>query len=70
MKLPQIIHIFKYNWNFLDQLLLPYKFYSRDMYGMYVFIFASGETLKQGLPGRVLKLPAPVPKWMHISRAY
>ena len=22
---------FKYNWNFLDQLLLPYKFYSRDM---------------------------------------
>ena len=22
---------FKYNWNFLDQLLLPYKFYGRSM---------------------------------------
>ena len=22
---------FKYNWNFLDQLLLPFKFYGRDM---------------------------------------
>ena len=21
----------KYNWNILDQLLLPYKFYGRDM---------------------------------------
>ena len=21
----------KYNWNFLDQLVLPYKFYGRDM---------------------------------------
>ena len=31
----------KYNWNFLDQMLLPYKFYSRDMYGMYFFIFVS-----------------------------
>ena len=35
-KLPQISHIhkiviFKYNCNFLDQLLLPYKFCGRDM---------------------------------------
>ena len=46
-KLPQISHIhknniyFKYNWNFLDQLLLPYKFHGSDMWGMYFFIFAS-----------------------------
>ena len=35
-KLPQISHIhknhnLKYIWNFLDQLLLPYKFYDRDI---------------------------------------
>ena len=24
-------YFLKYNWNFLDQLLLPYKFYGRDM---------------------------------------
>ena len=35
-KLQQISNIhkddnFKYNWNFLDQLLLPYKFHGRDM---------------------------------------
>ena len=37
MKLPQISHIHKnrnvvymYDWNFLKQLLLPYKFYGRD----------------------------------------
>ena len=50
MKLPQISHIhkiviFKYNWNFLDQLLVPYKFNGRDMLGMYFIIFASCEPL-------------------------
>ena len=35
----------KYNWNFLDQLLQPYKFYSKDMLGVYFFIFASCEPL-------------------------
>ena len=24
-------YCFKYNWNFLDQLILPYKFYGRDI---------------------------------------
>ena len=36
----------KYNWNFLDQPLLPYKFHGRDMWGMYFFIVASCEPLK------------------------
>ena len=36
---------FKYNWNFFDQLLLPYKFYGRDTVGMLFFIFASCEPL-------------------------
>ena len=36
---------FKYNWNFLDQLLLPYKFQGSDMWGMYFFISASCEPL-------------------------
>ena len=39
------IVIFKYNWNFLDQLLLPYKSYDRGMLGIYFFIFASCEPL-------------------------
>ena len=34
------------NWNFLDQLLLPYKYCGRDMLGMYFFIFASCEQFK------------------------
>ena len=38
-------YFLKYIWNLLDQLLLPYKFYGRDMYGMYFFIFASCEPL-------------------------
>ena len=54
MKLPQISHIHKNNnffkytgdWNFLDQPLLPYKFHGNDMWGMYVFIFASCELIK------------------------
>ena len=37
---------FKYNWKFLDQLFLPYKFYGRDMMGIYFFNFASCEPLK------------------------
>ena len=41
----QKLWFFKYNWNFLDQLLLPYKFHGRDMWGMYFFIFASCEPL-------------------------
>ena len=49
-KLSQISHIHKNrncsNWNFSDQLLLPYKFYGRDMSGIYFFIFASCEPLK------------------------
>ena len=50
-KLPQISHIhrnrnfFKYNWNFLDQLLLSYKFHDRDVWGIDFFIFASCEPL-------------------------
>ena len=34
-----------FNWNFLDQQLLPYKFHGSDMCGMYFFIFASCEPL-------------------------
>ena len=34
-----------YNWNFLDQLFLPYKFHGSDMWGVYFFIFASCEPL-------------------------
>ena len=50
-KLPQISHIhinrnfFKYIYNFLDQLLHPYKFHGRDMWGILFFIFASCEPL-------------------------
>ena len=36
---------FKYNWKFLDQPLLPYKFHGSDMSGMYFLIFASCEPL-------------------------
>ena len=35
------IIIFLSIWNFLDQLLLPYPFYGRDMKGIYFFIFAN-----------------------------
>ena len=48
-KLPQISHIhknhifFKYNWNFLEQPLLPCKFHGSDMWGMNFFLFASCE---------------------------
>ena len=38
---------FKYNWNFLDQLLLPYKFYDRGMWGILFFIFATCERLSK-----------------------
>ena len=38
---------FKYNWNFLDQLLLPYKFHGRDMWEILFSIFASCEPLIQ-----------------------
>ena len=41
---------FKYNWNFLDQLLLPYKFYGIGMWGVLFFIFASCEPLKMRVP--------------------
>ena len=39
----------KYNWNFLDQLLLPYKFHGSDMWGIYFFIFASCEPFPKQL---------------------
>ena len=51
-KLPQISHIhknhtfFKYNCDFLDQLLLPYTFHGSSMKGILFFNFASCETLK------------------------
>ena len=32
-------------WNFLDQLILPYKSYGREMWGILFFIFASCEPL-------------------------
>ena len=44
-KLPQIPHIHKkrnfvsFIGTFLDQLILPYKFYGRDMQGTYFFYF-------------------------------
>ena len=52
-KLPQISHTHKncdffkqaYNWNFFDQLLLPYKFYGSGMRGILFFNFASCELL-------------------------
>ena len=31
--------MFKYNWNFLDQPLLPYKFHGSDMTGILLFFF-------------------------------
>ena len=51
-KLPQIsqihknCHSFKYNWNFQDQLLLPYKFHSSSMTEILSFNFASCELLR------------------------
>ena len=39
------IVIFKYNWDILNQVLLPFKFYGSDMRGMYFFIFISCEPL-------------------------
>ena len=46
----QITHIhknrnifLKYNWNILDQPLLPYTSHARNMWGMYFFIFTTGE---------------------------
>ena len=39
----------KYNWNFLDQLIVQYKFYGRDMRGIYLFNFASCEPLNTRL---------------------
>ena len=38
--------IFKYGWNFLDQLLLPYKFNGSGMRGIHFFNFASCESLR------------------------
>ena len=32
-------YFFKYDWNFLDQLLLHFVFYGRDMQGIYFFFF-------------------------------
>ena len=40
---PQKSLFLKYNWNFLDQPLFPYKFYGWDMRGIYFLIFASCE---------------------------
>ena len=37
--------MFKYNWDFLDQLLLPYKFHGSDMWEILFSIFASCEPL-------------------------
>ena len=42
------IKIFKYNCNFLDQLLLPYDFHGNSMRGIILFSFASGEPLTSG----------------------
>ena len=39
-------YFFKYNCIFLDQLLHPYKFHSRDMSVILFFIFASCESLR------------------------
>ena len=49
-KSPQLLHSYKKKNRHLlsiiiDQLLLPYKFYSRDMLEMHIFIFASCERL-------------------------
>ena len=49
--------IFKYNWNFLDQLLLLFKFYGRDMMGMYFFNFASCRV--QSKASKAIALDAP-----------
>ena len=49
MKLSQISYTHKncnfYNWKFLDQMLLPYKFYGSGMSGIYFSNFASCEPL-------------------------
>ena len=45
-ELPQISHIHKNNWNFLNQPLLPYNLHGSDMWVMYFFIFASCEPLR------------------------
>ena len=45
----QKLYFFKYNWNFLDQPLLPYKFHGSDMWGMYFFIFANCEPLSDNI---------------------
>ena len=38
-------YFFKYNWTFLDRLLLPYKFHGNSMTGILVFNFARSEPL-------------------------
>ena len=35
------IVIFKFNWNYLDQLFLPYKYHGSSMTGLLFFNFAS-----------------------------
>ena len=39
-----------YNWNFLDQLLLPCKFHGRDMYRESTFSFLPLCAVKNSLP--------------------
>ena len=46
IKISHIHKDFKYNWNFLEQLLLPYKFHGSRMGGILFFNFASCESLK------------------------
>ena len=33
------MQFYKHNWKEIDQLLLPYKFYGKDMFEIYFFIF-------------------------------
>ena len=46
-KLPQIshIHIFKFNWQLIDQLHLPYNFHTSSMEGILFFNYASCQSL-------------------------
>ena len=41
----EISQFFKHNYNFLDQLLLPYNFHGSSMRGILFFNFASCELL-------------------------
>ena len=66
----KIVFLFKYNWKLIDQLLLLYQFYGRDMWGMHCFHFCQLWAVKwyylsnySVLPNSYL--PQPIDMYIH-----